>query len=855
MLMKLLVMSLLLVAGRICAQEKQKKLPVKTKETDSTNVSLQGIDEADMIPVLLMNEDDKKETGAQYIAPLLTANRDPFYSAAAFQFSALRFSIRGYEGAYFQTLLNGIPMNGLEDGNTPWALWGGLNDVMRNTVLSYGLRSNDFSFGAIGTTALIDARASKQRKQTQFSYSLSNRSYVQRWMFTYNTGMQKNGWACTFSGSRRWADEGYTPGSFYDGWSYFMAIDKRLREDQVLSFSFFGSSLKNGRQGPVLMEMIDLTASNYNPYWGYQAGKKRTANTGNNHQPVWMLSHEWRLNTKNSLLTTVAYTTGHKNSTGLDWYKAEDPRPDYYRYLPSFQTDSLLKANVTAAIREQPQLQQINWQKLYTINKESVETINDVNGVVGRQMRGLRSRYILEERVNKIQRLNFNSTLNLALTGRAMLTAGLNLQRQRNRYYKKVADLLGGEFYVNWNQFAERDFPNNPGAIQYDLDMPNRVLRKGDSFGYDYSLYTNHWQAWIQASVTTDRIDFFAAASMSNTKYQREGHVRNGLFPGISYGRSDAVSFNNHAFKTGLTYKLNGRNYLYAHAALLTRAPFADNLFISPRTRDTRQDIHSNEQITATEIGYAWNTPLVKLRFSTYATQFRNGMNVLSFYHDEYKSFVNYAISNINRLHYGIEYGMELKLDAVWSMATAVSLGRYYFNSRQQVAVSLDNDDYVVAKEELYTNNFRIAGPPQEVYHLELRYQSPRFFFVNIAANYFRQQWLDFNPVRRTYNALQDVAAYSELWYRIIQQKQLPASAIVNLFAGKSWRLKTTRKGVYKNLLLNISVGNLLNNTGTISGGYEQLRFDMADKNTDKFPPKYFFAYGANYAINLTLRL
>lgn len=244
-------------------------LPAQKKPVDTLGMMSVQVDDADAMPVLLMDETEGKQSGPSYMAPLLTAARDPFYAAATFQFSAFRFRIRGYEGYCFQTIVNGLSMNTLDDGNTPWSLWSGLNDVFRNAEVVQGLRNSDHAFGGIGGSLAMNIRAASQRRRMQFSYGMSNRSYTHRWMFTYHSGMQKNGWAFSFSGSRRWADEGHAPGSFYDGWSYFMGIDKKLSEHQSLSLSFFGSPLQYGRQAAILMESIALLGTTrYNPYWG-----------------------------------------------------------------------------------------------------------------------------------------------------------------------------------------------------------------------------------------------------------------------------------------------------------------------------------------------------------------------------------------------------------------------------------------------------------------------------------------------------------------------------------------------------------------------------------------------------------
>ena len=111
--------------------------------------------------------------------------------------------MRGYNGDESNTFMNGTPLENLDNGFSPFGLWGGLNEVTRNRDMVISLNPSSFAFGGLGTTTNIDSRASKQRKQTQISYAFSNRLFQHRTSFTHSTGISKKGWAFTFSGSRR----------------------------------------------------------------------------------------------------------------------------------------------------------------------------------------------------------------------------------------------------------------------------------------------------------------------------------------------------------------------------------------------------------------------------------------------------------------------------------------------------------------------------------------------------------------------------------------------------------------------------------------------------------------------------
>lgn len=822
----------------------------------------------DNIPTVSLDDNDLGDGGNQNISSLLTAGRDPFYSAASFNFSAVRFRIRGYDNDLFSTYMNGIPMDNLDNGFTPFGLWGGLNDVMRNRDVSWGLRYNTFAFGDIGSNTNIDSRASKQRAQTSLSYAASNRNYNNRIMLTHSTGVSKKGWAFSLSGSRRWADEGYVPGTYYNGWGYFAAVDKRIGQRHLLSLTTFGAPTENGRQGAAVQEMMDLAGTNYyNPNWGYQNGVKRNASIGKTHQPVIILTHDFRLNNKTTLTTAAGYSFGNRSVTALDWYNAADPRPDYYRYLPSYtstwasSTDAAQGQLLYDLMKNDINYRQINWQNLYNVNRASMATINNANGIPGNTVSGQRSRYIIEERIINTKRFNANSVINTKLTDHIDLTAGASYQQQNNHYFKKVDDLLGGQFYVNVNQFAERDFPVDNSANQFDLDQPNRILYKGDKFGYDYNINISRAAGWAQGVFRYNKVDFFLAGNLSYTKFYREGNVRNGLFPTDSKGKGTVNEFTDYAVKGGVTYKIDGRNYVFVNGSYQTRAPYFENVYISPRTRNAQQDNVVSETIQTVEGGYIMNAPKFKIRLSGYYTRFLDGVDVMSFYHDTYQNFVNYAINGIDKLHFGGEFGIEARLTPTITLNAAAAVGRYYYDSKQTAVVTVDNSASVLGRQLIYAENFRLPSTPMEAYSFAINYRSPKFWFVSLTGNYFDKSYLSMNPLRRTWDALQYVQKGSDAYNEIFNQTQFDAQYTVDFFGGYSWKLpkdfEINKKSTF--LVFNVGINNLLNNKDIVTGGFEQLRYDAQLSSTDpvqagKFPPKLFYAYGLNFFASMTLR-
>ncbi|MBS1753183.1 MAG: TonB-dependent receptor [Ferruginibacter sp.] len=852
-----LLLVLFYVAILPSAFSQEVKPPAPKINPDTTITETLGENQDDNIPTISLDESQEQDVSTQNISSQLGAGRDPFLNAASFKFGAVRFRIRGYDANEFNTYINGAPMENLDNGFTPFGQWGGLNDVLRNRESTLGLKSSTFAYGDLGGLTNIDTRASHQRKQTSINYAASNRNYSNRIMLTHSTGLNMKGWAFSFSASRRWATEGYTDGTYYDGWSFFAAVDKRFNDRHLLSFAAFATPTENGRQGASVKEMTDIAGDvYYNPNWGYQNGKKRNASIAKSFQPIGILTHDWKITDKTSLLSSASVTFGNRSVTGLDWYNAADPRPDYYRYLPSYQKDPALAEQVREELLNNINKRQINWDALYQTNYGSYDVIHNANGIAGNDVAGLRSHYVVEERIINTTKYNFNSTLNSTITENIIFTAGLTYQSQKNHYYKKLDDLLGGDFYVDINQFGERDFPTNPDAGQNDLNNPNRIVKVGDKLGYNYNLSISKGSVWMQGVFKFRKVDVFVATEHSYTSFFRYGNVRSGLFPNDSYGKSATYNFYNSSIKGGVTYKINGRNYVFANGSYGSRAPYFENAFIAPRTRDFVQDNLKSEEVLSTEVGYVMNAPKLKIRLNGYYTQFKNQLDVLSFYNDEYQNFVNYAISNIGKIHTGIEFGAEAKIYKGLSLTAAAAIGQYTYNTRQSATVTADNSAAILDKDvTVYAKDFYVPTP-QQAYTIGFDYRSPKFWFINVNFNYFDKMYLNYNPIRRTASAVNGIEQGSDKWHQIIDQTKLEDQYTLDAFAGYSWMMnrKFTQLKKRTYLVFNVGVNNILNNKNIVSGGYEQLRFDFAEKNADKFPAKRFYAYGINFFASVGIR-
>jgi len=817
-------------------------------ESDSIRNEMEKGSASSSVAVISLSELDGDEESGD-ISGILQSSRDIFVSTAAYTFGNARFRIRGYDSDNSSVMMNGVSLNDMESGRAYWSSWGGLNDVLRNSTIINGIAAPTFSYGGLGGATNMEVRASSYSPTVKFTASLLNKSYNQRMMFTYATGLQENGWAFTFSGSKRWAQEGYTKGTSYDAYAYFLAVEKKINDKHSIGLIGYGSPNKRGKSSAVVQEAYDLAGSNYyNPYWGYQNGEVRNSRISNYHKPMLMLSHYWTIDDDTKLTTTASYMFGRGGGTALNWFYGNDPRPDYYRNLPSYYEDSNPEyaAELANNWRNDETYRQLDWDMFYHANSDEYAIVNDANGIEGNTVIGKKSNYIIEDRRNDSKKMNLTSTYNSRLSDNMVLTAGVDLTNYKGDRYTVVDDLLGGDYYLDVNKFAIRDFADFDFA-QSDLNNPNRVVREGDIFGYHYTVNVNRYYGWAHMAFEHSKLDYYVGANISYDQFWRTGHMRNGLFPDDSYGDSEKNNFINYGLKGGATYKITGRHYLSANLMYQTRAPQFRDSYLSDRTRDQVVDNLTNEKIASVDVNYIIKLPKFNARLTGYYSQFTDQTWSRSFYHEGLQNFVNYNMTGVDQRHMGIEFGSQTELMTGLKLNIVAAFGEYIYTSRPTSTITVDNSRMVLDNRTVYLENYNIGGMPQTAVSAGLNYRTSFFMFFGVNVNYFDGNYLPLNPDRRTAEAVAGMEPTYPGFEDVLSQEQLPSAFTLDANIGKSWRID------YKYYInINLSANNILNNQSIVTGGYEQYRYDRFD--VDKFANKYYYMYGTTYYLNVSFR-
>lgn len=859
-------------------------------------------------------EFDMDDSGYSDVPTILFGSNDIYTNIAGYGFSAIRFKNRGYNSETQDVYLSGVKMNDALTGYSPYSLWSGLNEAMRSKETTIGIESSEYGIGGYNGVTNILATPSSVRPGWRFSVLSNSALYRLRLMATYASGELDNGWSYAFNVSARLGGNDWVKGIYYRSFAYYAGVEKKFGDMHKLSLVAFATPGQRGAQNASTQEVYDLMGDNmYNSNWGYQNGKLRNARVRKTHEPVFVLKYTANPLENLEATATVLYRTGKNGYTALDWYDAPDPRPDYYRNLPSYffnenpdygrlDTDKAAWA-VEAWKFGDANMQHINWDRLYNVNYNNMTA------------HGLRSKYAVEERHVDQNDVNLAGSVKWRANNWFTLNGGVNFKWNRTEYYKKVADLLGGDYYLNIDQFAERDF-SDPYMIQNDLDYYIRHgeaerVAKGGKYGYDY--YANVRNANIWANGTFEVGDFrgYAGFEAGYQTFWRDGLLRKGLFAGqdengndivvdgktitsydsegkviTSKGKSERPEFFTYAAKIGGSYFFTGGHRVFANAGYFNNAPTFNQSFISPRTRNSLVPHLTTTKTASVDVNYQYSQNGFDIRLTGFYTKIWDQTDMMSFYDDSQNSFTNFAMSGIDQRHAGIELGFKIPLGVKdLFLQGVVSWGEYIYTSNPYVTQTIDNsskvvlDNYQVKYWKSHPSSFKmteidgvrvyekdldgnyvadkeqkhyVPSTPQLATSLGLHYFY-NYWFFDLNGHFFANSYLDMNPLYRTELATagpDKVETPEEIMYMAAQEKFKPVF-LLNASVGKSWYIN--RK---YNLGFSLEVKNILNNRGVKTGGYEQTRLIDSEsmQRYYRFDSKYFYMQGINYMLNLYFR-
>ncbi len=704
----------------------------------------------------------------------------------------------------FQSLrVNGVSLVSLS-GDVPYSAIGSLYGGRRWTSL--GFDSEDW-MSSIGANSSFDTGAMERNYLT---FAASSRSYSYR--LGGGVSFSENGWSGVLDVNWRGGRSMSVEGVWADRYNIVLSGSKEIGHGKLQITALINPN-ERAMSRATTHEAYCLAENNlYNPAWGIQNGKERSADVRKTFEPIIIVNHEVALTDKLNLLSGAALRFGRSSRSALNWQSAPNPLPDYYAYMPSFQTSQSAKDEIIESWQDDVNSRQLDFANFYEINSNSAE-----------------AHYILENRIS--QPLYLTAQSRLATDN---FSFGISASYEVVKYYKELSSLFGGGYWLDVDKFVEQD-DDNKDVTQNNLLSPNRQVVEGERFGYDYELRNFQFLADGAWSYSFDDFEFLATSQLALTTAQREGFYEKENFgAGGSLGNSLGVMGVDFGGRVGLKWRPLTNFNVDGYIGYNTISPRNSQIFVAPLYNNMVRENLSNSQVLSAELGLNYACDVFKISGALYYYGQSGDSYTLSLYDDILKSYVYYPISDISTSRAGVELAAKLNIyDKLWAEGTLALSRNIYTNNPVATAYSDSDGDKLIDSETIYYEGKHIGGAPENTASLSLSYE-PYGWNVSVTALYYSGGYESLSPVRYTHRA--------SIKFEDAEQRKLSSGFSLDFFGGYTFKFQNDNA-----LRLYLSVGNILNNKSMEFGAYQSNRLFRDGMDYTPQPSRSRYALGVNF--------
>lgn len=632
-----------------------------------------------------------EKLGAQEFPEILKSTPGVYATKQGGAFGDSRINLRGFDQRNIAVMINGVPVNDMENGWVYWSNWAGLADVTRYMQVQRGLGASKIAVPSVGGTINIMTKTTDAVKGGSLITNIGNDGY-QKLGLSLSSGLNENGWATSFSLART-TGNGYVDGTQFESYSYFANISKMVNEKHSLAFSIFGAPQWHGqRTSDHTIETFDDFGIKYNSDWGYRNGQVEYVRKNFYHKPQAILNHFWTLNENTSVLSALYISVGSGGGTGG------------YGNTSKFYGSNLKEG-------------QVNFDRI--VNE------NIALGNAG-------SETILRASRNDHKWYGIISTLNHDM-GNLKLMGGLDARYYKGIHFREVTDLLGGEFFVD----------------DSDENNPNQVVGVGDKIAY----YNDGLVSWLgifsQAEYTMGQLSAFGAAAFSYQSFKRIDYFS--YLDDDPLQETDWNGFLGFLIKGGANYNLTDIHNVFFNTGYFSRQPDFDAVYLN--NLNIFNTDAKNETVFSAELGYGLRTASLVVNVNLYYTKWMNrsftkyvpGVDING---DPADYFTN--LLGVDALHQGIEIDFVYKPFDNLYIRGMVSLGDWSWLNDLKEVNTFDDQQNIIRTDNIYLSGVHVGDAAQTTMALGVDWELIKGFKVGADFNYYDNLFADFDPTSRT---------------------------------------------------------------------------------------------------------
>lgn len=691
--------------------------------------------------------------GNQEFPELLKSTPSIYATKSGGGFGDARINTRGFDQSNTAFLINGQPINGMEDGKMYWSNWQGVTDVANAIQVQRGLGSSKLAISSVGGTINIVTKTVDKKEGGFFQTMVANNNYLKTTAY-YSTGLSEKGWSFS-SLLGHWQGDGYNQEMYGTGQTYFFSVGYVPNDKHTFNFLVTGAPQNHNQRNRYTIAQLLDKGLKYNDQWGQLDGERIAAGAGNYyHKPIANLSWDWTMNEKSNLSTVVYASYGRGGSIGLRNYSSDVG--DY------FDLDMQTSIN---------------------------QSIAPTNGLI---VGARRTTYpdgkadIIRSSVNEHKWFGIVSNFNHQLSETLSFNIGFDGRSYRGEHYRRVVNFLGldgwdddttnqqlGNDYVVTEAYSANawaaTFHNTPRNQRIAYDNPENIRYLGGFGQLEYA--GESLSAFVQGAYSTQsnqRFDYFNYA--------------------VGNEKSEKVTNDGYNVKGGANYNINDQHNVFVNVGHYSRQPYQDNMFLN--FRNDVNPLLTNEKITGFEAGYGFRGNTFAANVNLYHTTWAD--RVVSGSLSTGDGF--YQFQGVKQVHQGLEVDFTWKPTTELMFKGFTSIGDWKYDGNASQTVYDDNQNVVAEGDPLYLDGTKVGDAAQFTIGLGGRYEFVRGLSVDADWYSYDDLYAAFLPTDSEFATPNNRGSV-----------QLPSYSLLDAGLTYDWRINDNY-----GLVLRLNVNNVL---------------------------------------------
>ena len=641
-----------------------------------------------------------EKLGNQEFPEVLNTTPSVYATKAGGGFGDSRINVRGFDQRNTAVMINGVPVNDMENGAVYWSNWAGLSDVTSAMQVQRGLGSSKLAIASVGGTINILTKSADKKREGNVMFGLGNAGY-NKLLFSYNTGKGTTGWSSSFLMSRT-AGSMYADGTEFEGYNYYWALGYQNGKHDF-QFTITGAPQWHNQRSfsPTINNYLKYGKDGepnrkYNENWGYLNGEEYSYTRNYYHKPVMSLNWDYKITDATKLSTVVYASFGRGGGTGtvgstsaIEAYRLADGSINFDRIY------QFNKANNSAALARRSSINSHNWiGAISSLNHKLNDNLNFTVGVDGRYYKGL--------------------------------------------HYRVMSDFLGATSYKDNTDI------NNPNRIITDAyDASPNWNPFGGKTDETKIMYNNdgivNWLGGFgQLEYSIGGLSAFAQGSISNQGFQRVDY----FLKTPANQKTEMVNKLGYNVKVGANYNINSHHNVFVNGGYYERQPFFGAVFLNQRN-DINPNLE-NEKVSSVEVGYGFRSSIFNANVNLYNTVWDDIFKRVSYRPASLTYYAN--VLGLKEVHRGVEVDFNVKPTEWITVNGMFSAGDWFYDSDVDATFIDDATNQIVGEGKLLIKDLKVGDAAQLTWALGADVKATENLKFDATYRYADNLYSGFDP-------------------------------------------------------------------------------------------------------------